>query len=105
MDAATGLGMTRGEVLRRIQIPLAAPAIFAGIRTAAVQVVAGAALASFIGGGGLGDLITAGIAIMDVQRLLAGAIPIAVLALTVEFGLGMIERRMFRRRLAAEDIR
>lgn len=103
VDAATGLGMTRGQVLHKVQLPLAAPAIFGGIRNAAVQIIAGAALASFIGGGGLGDLITAGIAIMDVQRLLAGAVPIALLALAVEFGLSLVERRLFGKRL--EDAR
>lgn len=97
VDAAGGMGMTRGQVLLKVRVPLAAPAAFAGIRTAAIQVIAGATLASFIGGGGLGDLVTAGIAIMDVQRLLAGAIPIALLALGVEALLGLIERRLFGR--------
>ncbi len=97
VDAATGMGMTRAQVLAKVQVPLAAPAVFAGIRTAAIQVVSGATLASFIGGGGLGDLVTAGIAIMDLQRLLAGAIPIALLALGVEAGLGLVERRLFGR--------
>lgn len=96
VDAAAGMGMTNGQILRRIQIPLAAPAIFAGMRTAAIQVISGATLAAFIGGGGLGDFITAGIAVMDQQRLLAGAIPIAVLALGVEILLGFAERRLFR---------
>jgi osmoprotectant transport system permease protein len=96
VDAAAGMGMTRGQVLRKVQIPLAAPAIFAGMRTAAIQVISGATLAAFIGGGGLGDFITAGIAVMDQQRLLAGAVPIAVLALSVEILLGFAERRLFR---------
>lgn len=95
VDAATGMGMTRGQTLRRIQIPLAAPAIFTGIRTATIQVISGATLASFIGGGGLGDFVTAGIAIMDMPRLIAGALPIAALALGVETGLGFLERRFF----------
>lgn len=96
VDAAAGMGMTRGQILRKVQLPLAAPAIFAGMRTAAIQVISGATLAAFIGGGGLGDFITAGIAVMDQQRLLAGAIPIAVLALGVEMLLGFAERRLFR---------
>lgn len=96
VDAAAGMGMTRGQILRKVQLPLAAPAIFAGMRTAAIQVISGATLAAFIGGGGLGDFITAGIAVMDQQRLLAGAIPIAVLALGVEILLGFAERRLFR---------
>ena len=97
VDAALGMGMTRGQTLRQVQIPLAAPAIFAGIRTATIQVISGATLASFIGGGGLGDFVTAGIAIMDMPRLIAGALPIAVLALGLETGLGFLERRLFGR--------
>jgi osmoprotectant transport system permease protein len=98
VDAALGMGMTRGQILRKIQIPLAAPAIFAGMRNAAIQVISGATLASFIGGGGLGDFVTAGIAIMDMPRILAGALPIALLALVVEIGLGFLERRLFGER-------
>jgi osmoprotectant transport system permease protein len=103
VEAATGMGMTTAQTMWRIQIPLAAPAIFAGIRAAAIQVISGATLASFIGGGGLGDLVTAGIALMDMRRLLAGAIPIAVLALTVEAGLGWVERRLFGIRTAPNE--
>jgi osmoprotectant transport system permease protein len=97
IDAALGMGMTRGQTLRQVQIPLAAPAIFTGIRTAAIQVISGATLASFIGGGGLGDFITAGIALMDMPQLIAGALPIAALALGLEAGLGCLERRLFGR--------
>lgn len=95
LDAATGMGMRPGQLLWRIQLPLAAPAMFGGARTAAVQVLAGATLASFIGGGGLGDFITAGIAIGDLPRLLVGAVPIALLAIGTEFGLAWVERRLF----------
>ena len=58
-----------------IELPIAVPALFAGLRTAAVQVISGAVLAAFIGGGGLGDFITAGIAMMALPQLLVGAIP------------------------------
>jgi osmoprotectant transport system permease protein len=94
VDAALGMGMTRLQIVMRIEVPLAVPVIFAGIRTAAVQVVAGATLAAFIGGGGLGDFITAGIAIMDASRLLVGAIPVALLAIATELIFGGIERAM-----------
>lgn len=104
VDAAVGMGMTTAQTIRRIQIPLAAPAIFAGMRTAAIQVISGATLASFIGGGGLGDFVTAGIAIMEMQQLLAGAIPIAVLALGVEAGLGVLERRLFGTKTGANGM-
>ena len=100
IDAAVGMGMRRGQILWRVRLPLAAPAIFGGIRTAAVQVISGATLASFIGGGGLGDFITAGIALMDYSRLLVGAVPIALLAIGVELGMAGLERRLFAGRAA-----
>lgn len=84
IDAARGQGMTGRQIVTRIELPLALPVIFAGLQTAAVQVVAGATLAAFIGGGGLGDFITAGIAIMDFSRLLVGAIPVALLAIATK---------------------
>lgn len=97
VDAARGMGMTGLQSIFRVEVPLAAPVMFAGIRTSAVQVIAGATLAAFIGGGGLGDFITAGIAIMDLARLLVGAVPIALLAIMTEFAFGGLERAMFRR--------
>lgn len=101
IEAAIGMGMTTGEVLRKVRIPLAAPAMFAGARTAAVQVLAGATLAPFIGGGGLGDFITTGINVMNMSLLLVGAVPIALLALSAEFILGRIEKTLFSERTAA----
>lgn len=98
VEAAVGMGMSRGQVLRRVRIWLAAPAMFAGARTASVQVLAGAALAPFIGGGGLGDFIVTGISIMDTSRMLVGAVPIALLALGVELILSHAERLLFSER-------
>ena len=95
LDAARGMGMPERAVMARVQLPLAAPSMFTGIRTAAVQVLSGATLASFIGGGGLGDFVTTGIAIMDVSRLLAGALPIAALAIGTELLLGRVQWRLF----------
>jgi osmoprotectant transport system permease protein len=98
VEAAIGMGMSRGQVLRRIRISLAAPAMFAGARTASVQVLAGATLAPFIGGGGLGDFIVTGISIMDTSRMLVGAVPIALLALGFELTLSLAERLLFAER-------
>jgi osmoprotectant transport system permease protein len=70
------------------------PALFAGLRTAAVQVISGAVLAAFIGGGGLGDFITAGIAMMALPQLLVGAIPVTLLALGVDAAFGLAQRRL-----------
>jgi osmoprotectant transport system permease protein len=94
IDAARGMGFSGGQILTRIQIPIAAPVIFAGIRTSAVQVVASATLATFIGGGGLGDLIVEGTQRNDAAILLAGSFSVAVLAIITEVGFGALERGM-----------
>lgn len=101
VDAAVGMGMTRAALLWRIELPIALPVIFAGLRTGAVQVISGAVLAAFIGGGGLGDFITAGIAMMAIPQLLVGAIPVALLALGTDFLFGALQRRITSRGLRA----
>jgi osmoprotectant transport system substrate-binding protein/osmoprotectant transport system permease protein len=92
VGAAWALGMTRPQVLRYVRLPLAAPVIMAGIRTAAVINVGTATLAAFIGAGGLGDPIAAGLALSDTRMILSGALPAALLALVVDAGLGLCER-------------
>jgi osmoprotectant transport system permease protein len=96
VEAARGQGLSDGQVMRRIEVPLALPVIFAGIRTAAVQIVSAATLAAFIGGGGLGELITAGMANFNIPQLVTGAVAVALLALTTEIAFGSIERVMTR---------
>jgi osmoprotectant transport system permease protein len=90
--AGTALGMTSRQVLGQIRLPLAAPVIMAGIRTAAVINVGTATLAAFIGAGGLGDPIVAGLALADTRMILSGALPAALLALVVDWSLGLVER-------------
>jgi osmoprotectant transport system permease protein len=92
VGAARALGMTPGQVLRHVRLPLAAPLIMAGIRTAAVINVGTATLAAFIGAGGLGDPIAAGLALSDTRMILSGALPAALLALAVDGLLGACER-------------
>ena len=92
IDAARGMGLSGGQILSRIQLPIAAPVIFAGIRTSAVQTVASATLATFIGAGGLGDLIVEGLQRRGPEILLAGAISVAILAILTEVGFGALER-------------
>ena len=94
LDAARGLGMTARDIRRRVEWPLAVPLFVAGTRTAAVEVVASATLAAFIGGGGLGDFIVDGLATDDVGELLLGACAVAVLALVIDFVLGRFGRRI-----------
>jgi osmoprotectant transport system permease protein len=94
VDAAQALGMTSGQVLRYVRLPLAAPVIMAGLRTAAVIDVGTATLAAFIGAGGLGEPIVAGLALSDTRMILSGAVPAALLALVVDALLAFIERRL-----------
>lgn len=84
VDAATGMGMSGWEVLRRVELPLAAPMIMQGLRIGAVQVVATATIAALVGAGGLGRLITQGFSRQDQPMLLSGAVLVAALALVVE---------------------
>jgi osmoprotectant transport system permease protein len=92
VDAARGMGTSDAQLLRLVELPLASPIIFAGIQTATVQNIGLATLAAFIGGGGLGDLILQGLAMVDPPVLLAGAVPVALLAMLAEVGLGRLRR-------------
>ncbi len=92
IDAAKGMGLSGSQVLARVQIPIAAPIIFAGVRTSAVQIVASATLATFIGGGGLGDYIVEGFQRNDTYISLAGAFSVAVLSILTEVGFGALEK-------------
>ena len=92
IDAARGMGLSGGQILTGIQLPIAAPVIFAGIRTSAVQVVASATLATFVGGGGLGNLIVLGLQRNDPAVLVGGSLTIAVLAIITELTFGLLER-------------
>ena len=91
-QAAQSLGLANGTILRRIELPLAAPTILAGIKTSAVINVGTATIAAFIGAGGYGERIVTGLALNDHAMLLAGAIPAAVLALLIEGGFRIAER-------------
>jgi osmoprotectant transport system permease protein len=93
-EVAIGIGMTDGQRLRRVELPLAASVILAGIRLATVIGVGLATIAAPIGAGGLGTLIFAGLASLDDRRILAGALPAALLALVADGGLSALERRL-----------
>ncbi len=101
VEAARGMGMGTWELLRKIELPLVVPVVFAGLRTSAVNVVASATLATFIGGGGLGDFIQAGIALNDAPQILVGAIPVAVGAVFIDWTFGRFERLFTPRGLRA----
>lgn len=92
VEAARGLGMTDGQVLGRVELPLALPVILAGLRIAAVTSVGTATIAAAIGAGGLGTYIFRGLATLDTRLILAGALPSAALALLVDALLARVER-------------
>ncbi len=98
IDVANALGMTGWQRLRKVELPIAASVILAGIRTATVTCVGIATIAAAIGAGGLGELIFRGVASVDNGLVLAGAIPAALLALCADGLLGFAEKRLVVRR-------
>jgi osmoprotectant transport system permease protein len=95
IEAAKGMGLSGGQVLRQVELPLAVPYLAAGLRTAAVQVVATAALATFVNGGGLGEIIAAGFGLginVGGGQIVAGGIVVVALALIVEGLLALVQR-------------
>lgn len=93
-QAALGMGLTDRQLLMRVELPLALPVIFAGLRVATVVSVGVATIAAYIGAGGLGSLIFRGINMLDNRLILAGAIPAALMALGADWGLGRVQRRL-----------
>lgn len=91
-EAARGVGMTDNQILTKVELPLALPVIFAGVRTATVINVGVATLAAYVAAGGLGEFIFSGIALSNVNMMLAGAIPAALLAIGFDFGLAQLQR-------------
>jgi osmoprotectant transport system permease protein len=94
LEAATAMGMTPGQVMWRVRLPLALPVILAGVRTATVITIGVATLAAAIGAGGLGTFIFRGVAMVSDAVILAGAVPAALLALLADALLSMLERRL-----------
>ena len=106
VEAAKGMGLSGGQLLRRVELPLALPYLAAGLRTASVQVVATAALAAFVNGGGLGQIIAAGfgigIAAGGAGQIIAGGLIVALLALAVEAVLAGVQHLVTPRQLRRE---
>jgi osmoprotectant transport system permease protein len=92
-ESAVAMGMTPRQVLWEVELPLAARAIIAGLRIATVATIGTATIAAAIGAGGLGVFIFRGIASVDHEQILAGAIPAAILAIAADEGFGWIERK------------
>lgn len=94
IDAAKGMGMTTWQIATRIQAPLVTPIVAAGIRTSAVQIVATATLAAFIGAAGYGDYIVDGLTVFNYTELIVGAASVAILAMLVEVSLSWLQRAL-----------
>ncbi|MGX7203272.1 choline ABC transporter permease [Enterococcus plantarum] len=93
-DAAKGMGMTNVQSIFMVELPIAMPTIMAGIRLAAVYVIAWATLASYIGAGGLGDFIFSGLNNYQPDLIFAGTIPVTILALAADLLLGLLEKKL-----------
>jgi osmoprotectant transport system permease protein len=91
VQAGRGMGMSRWQILLKIELPLSLPVVMAGIRTSTVITIGVATLATFVGAGGLGDLIMRGISMLNTHLMLVGAIPAAILAIVTDFLLKRIE--------------
>ncbi len=105
VEAARGMGMTGGELLWRVEVPIALPLLLAGLRTAAVQVVATATLAAVTAWGGLGRFIVDGFGQRDDAQVVAGAILVGFLALATELGLGWVQRAVVSDGLRGGQVR
>lgn len=92
-EAGQGMGMTDWQLLSRVELPLAAGVILAGVRVATVIAVGIATIAAAIGAGGLGVFIFRGIAVVNNDLILAGAVPAAAIALLADYGIGWLEKR------------
>jgi osmoprotectant transport system permease protein len=105
VEAARGMGMTGGQLLWRVELPIALPLVLAGLRTAAVQVVATATLAAVTAWGGLGRFIVDGFGQQDDAQIVAGAILVGLLALATELGLGRAQRAVVSAGLRPQQVR
>jgi len=93
-EAARGMGMTEWQILRQVELPLSLSTVLAGVRVATVLTIGIATIAAAVGAGGLGEFIFRGLAMVNDQLILAGAIPAALLALAADFLLSVLERRL-----------
>jgi len=103
IEAGRGMGMTPNQILLKIELPLALPFIMAGIRTATILTVGIATLATFVGAGGLGDVIYRGLQSYNNSLVLAGALPVAVLAILFDVILKFIEKKVTPKGLKVEN--
>jgi len=105
IEAATGMGMTKAQILFQIELPNAMPVIAGGVRTSTSIIVGTAPLAFLIGGGGLGFWIFTGIALVDMSIMMAGAVPVALIAMLFDYCLGLSEKLFISKGVQAEEVK
>ncbi|MED1121581.1 ABC transporter permease [Bacillus atrophaeus] len=94
LESGKGIGMTAAEQIRLVELPLAVPVIMAGVRTSTIYLIGWATLASFIGGGGLGDYIFIGLNLYQPEYIIGGAVPVTILAILIDYLLAVTERKV-----------
>ncbi len=104
IEAARGMGMSKAQIMFKVEIPLAISVIMGGVRIATVTGIGIATIATLIGAGGLGQLIYQGIGMMDYEMIFAGAISSALLALTADFLLGLVEKKLTSKGIVKEEL-
>lgn len=103
-DSVKGMGMTSLQSIIQVEIPIAMPVIMAGIRLSAVYVISWATLASFIGGGGLGDFIFNGLNLFQPDLIIGGTIPVTIMAVIVDYLLGLLEKHLTPKKKNSEEV-
>lgn len=93
LESGKGIGMTTWEQIRLVELPLAVPVIMAGVRTSTIYLIGWTTLAAFIGGGGLGDYILIGLQLYQPEFIIAGAIPVTILAVIIDLSLMKLEKK------------
>lgn len=96
IESAKGMGLSGKEILLKVEFPLALPLMITGIRTCSVDVMASAALAAYIGAGGLGDFIVMGIGALNISVMMVGSLSVALLSVVVDFALSFLQRKITR---------
>jgi osmoprotectant transport system permease protein len=96
LESATAMGMTEGEILRKVEIPLAMPLVFTGIRTCSVDIIATTTVAAYVGAGGLGQYVVFGLNSMDIHIMLAGSLSVAILSLIIDFLFSVMQKGLTR---------
>ncbi|WP_407708681.1 ABC transporter permease [Bacillus altitudinis] len=94
LESGKGIGMTTWEQIRLVELPLAVPVIMAGVRTSTIYLIGWTTLAAFIGGGGLGDYILIGLQLYQPEYIIAGAIPVTILAVIIDLTLMKLEKKV-----------